>query len=79
MMYTSTTAQILFPDGDTEFLEILEEVLQGGSLVPYLFISALDYVMREAVGNESNLRFTFDGSRSRRHSAKVISLILQTN
>ena len=35
MMYTSTTAQVLSPDGDTEFFEILARVLQGDTLAPY--------------------------------------------
>ena len=64
MMYTNTTAQVLSSDGDTEFFEILAGVLQGDSLAPYLFIIALDYAMRQAVGNESNLVFTLDRSRS---------------
>ena len=71
MPYTNTTVQILFPDGDTEFFEILAGVLQGDTLAPCLFITALDYATRQAVGNESNLGFTLDRSRSRRHPAKV--------
>ena len=70
-MYTNTTAQVLFPDGDTEFFEILARVLQGDTLAPSLFIIALDYAMRQAVGNGSILGFTRDRSRSRRHPAEV--------
>ena len=81
MIYTNTTAQVLLPppanlspspDGDTEFFEILAGVLQGDILAPYLFIIVLDHAMRQAVGIESNLGFTLDRSRSRRHPAKVI-------
>ena len=72
MMYTNTTAQVLSPDGDTEFFEILAGVLQGGTLAPCLFIIALDYAMRQAIGNKSNLGFSLDRSRSRRHPVKVI-------
>ena len=72
MMHTNTTPQVLSLDGDTEFFEILAGVLQWDTLAPYLFITAFDYAMRQAVGNESNLRFTLDRSRSRRHSAKVV-------
>ena len=60
MMHTNTTAQALFPDGDTEFFEILAGVNQGDTVARYLFIIALDYAMRQAVGNESNLGFTLD-------------------
>ena len=62
MMYTNATAQVLSPDGDTEFFEILAGVLQGDTLAPYLFIIALDYAIRRAVGNENNLGFTLDRS-----------------
>ena len=72
MMYTNTTAQVLFPDGDAEYFKVLGGVLKGYTLAPYLFIIAWDYVMRQAIGNESNLGFTLDMSRSRRHPAKVI-------
>ena len=72
MMYTNTTAQVLSPDRDTEFFEILAGVLQGYILAPYLFIVALDYAMKQAVENKSNLGFTLDRSRIRRHPAKVI-------
>ena len=56
----------------TEFFDFLAGVLQGDTLAPYLFIIALEYTMRQADGNESNLGFTLDRSRSRRHPAKVI-------
>ena len=72
MMHTSTTAQVLSPDGDTEFFEILAGILQGDTLAPYLFIIALDYTMRQTARNESNLGFTLNRSRSRRRPAKVI-------
>ena len=52
MMYTNTTAPVLSPDGDTEFLEILARSLQGDPLAPYLFIIALDYATRQAYGNK---------------------------
>ena len=71
-MYSNTTAQVLSPVGNTEFFEILAGVLQGDTQAPYLFLIVLDYTMRQAVGNESNLEFTLDRSQSRRHPAKVI-------
>ena len=52
MMYTNTTGPVLSPGGDTE---ILAGVLLGDILAPFLFIIALDYAMRKAIGNESNL------------------------
>ena len=72
ILYTKTSAQVLSPDGDTDFFEILAGVLQGDTLAPYLFIIALDYAMRQATEDGQNLGFTLDRSRSRRHPAKVI-------
>ena len=57
MMHTNTIAQVLSPDGDIE-VEILAGVLQGDTLASYLFIIALDYAMRQAIGDESNLGFS---------------------
>ena len=38
ILYKDTMAQVLTPDGDTEFFEILAGVLQGDTLAPFLFI-----------------------------------------
>ena len=37
------------PDGDTEYFDIVAEVLQGDTLAPYLFIINLDYVLRTSI------------------------------
>nr|XP_039261658.1 uncharacterized protein LOC120337827 [Styela clava] len=72
MLYMHTTAQVISSDGNTEFFEILAGVLQGDTLAPYLFIIALDYVMRQTTEEKQNLGFILDRARSRRHPAKVI-------
>ena len=51
MVYSNTAAQVLSPDGDTEFFEILSGVLQGDTPALYLFIIALDYATRQATRN----------------------------
>ena len=51
-MYTETYAKVLSPDGETEQFEIKAGVLQGDTLAPYLFIIALDYAMRTALGGK---------------------------
>ena len=63
MMYINTT--VLSPDGDVEFFEILAGVPQRDTLAPYLFTIALDYAMRQAVGNVRNLGFTLEGTEGR--------------
>ena len=35
--------------GDTEYFDIIAGVLQGDTLVPYLFIICLDYVLRTSI------------------------------
>ena len=72
VLYLSTTAQVLSPDGETDLFEILAGVLQGDTLAPYLFIIALDYVLRIATRDESSVGFTLMERRSRRHPAVTI-------
>ena len=57
ILYKDTEAQVITPDGDTEFFEILAGVLQGDTLAPFLFIIALDYALREAT-RETHTGFT---------------------
>ena len=71
-LYTNTMAQVLSPDGDCGFFEILAGVLQGNTLAPYLFVISLDYAMRIATDNRTDLGFTLKESRSRRYPAIVI-------
>lgn len=72
IFYSNRAAQVLFPNGNAEFFEILAGVLQGDTLAPYLFIIALDYTIRQATRDEQDLGFTLDRARSERHPAKVI-------
>ena len=73
VLYKSTSAKVFSPDGDTESFEILAGVLQGDTLTPFLFIIALDYAMRMASRNESEVGFRLQQSRSRRHPATYIT------
>ena len=38
MIYSNTKMKFRSPDGDTDFFDIVAGVLQGDTLVPYLFI-----------------------------------------
>ena len=67
LLYESTRAKILSPNGDTKFFNTLAGVLQGDALAPYLFAIVIDYTMRQAVGDqELDLGFKLDKRRSRR-------------
>ena len=55
LLYTNTSAQVITPDGKTEFFEILAVVLQGDTLAPYLFIIVMHYCMRIALEKHPDL------------------------
>ena len=44
MLYRNTKVNVRSPDGDTDYFDIVANVLQGDTLAPYLFIICLDYV-----------------------------------
>eukprot|EP00794_Sanderia_malayensis_P000848 gene848-143_t len=73
IMYSSTEAKVRSTDGDTDFFEISVGVLQGDTLVPFLFIIALDYAMRIATRGFEHLGFTIQKRRSARHPATTIT------
>jgi hypothetical protein len=72
ILYKNTEAQVITPDGDTEFFRIVAGVLQGDTLALFLFIIALDYALREATG-EMHTGFTLKSRRSSRHLATYIT------
>ena len=47
ILYKDTEAQVITPDGDTEFFKILVGVLQGDTLAPFLFIIALEKLLEK--------------------------------
>ena len=59
ILYRNTKVNIRFPDGDTDFFDIVAGVLQGDTLAPYLLI------------NPKN-GFELTKKRSRRYLAKTI-------
>ena len=73
LLYVNTKGKVITPDGDTELFDILAGVLQGDTLAPYLFIIALDYCMRQALGKHPEIGLTIKPYRSRRVKAERIS------
>ena len=49
MLYNNTKIRVCSLDGDRDFFDIVAGVLQGNTLVPYLFIICLDYVFRMSI------------------------------
>ena len=49
ILYKNTKVKVRSPDGDTYFFDIVAGVLQGDTLVSYLFITRLDFELRTSI------------------------------
>ena len=49
MLYKNTKVKFRSPDGNTDYFDIVEGVLQGDTLAPYLLIICLEYLLRTSV------------------------------
>ena len=49
ILYRNTKVKVRSPDGDTDYFDIIAEVLQRDTLTHYLFIICLDYVLRTSI------------------------------
>ena len=67
MHYKITEVKVRSPDGDTEFFDIVEDVLQGDTLAPYLFIIIFDYILRTSIDLMKGNGFKLEKARSRRY------------
>ena len=73
ILYRNTKVKLRSPDGDTEYFDIVTGVLQGDTLVPYLFSICLDYVLRTSIDKIRENSFQLTKKRSRRYPAKTIT------
>ena len=73
ILYRNSRAYVRSPDGDTQFFSIRAGVLQGDTLAPFLFVIALDYVLRTSIDGNTDLGFTLTQSRSRRYPAVKVT------
>ena len=71
--YRNSKAKVRSPDGDTEYFDIVTEVLQRDTLAPYLFIICLDYELRTSIDKIREDGFELTKIRSRRRAAKTIT------
>ena len=65
MLYKNTKVKVHSSDGDIDFFNIVAGVLQGDTLVPYLFIICLDYVLQMLIDLMKENGFTLKKARSR--------------
>ena len=49
MILYRNTVKVRFPDGDTDYFDIVAGVLQRDALARYLFIICVDYVLRTSI------------------------------
>ena len=73
MLYRNTKVKVRYPDGDTDYFNIVAGVLQGDTLALYLFIICLDYVLRTSIDKIKENGFKLTKERSRRYPAKTIA------
>ena len=73
MLYKNMKVKVRSPDGDTDYFDIVADVLQGDILAPYLFIICLDYVLRTSIDIMKDNGFKLAKERSRRCSAQTIT------
>ena len=59
MLYRNTKAMVRPPEGDNDFFDIVTGVLQGDTLVPFLFIICLDYALRMSIDLIKEISFMF--------------------
>ena len=49
MLYRNTKEKVRYQDGDTDYFDIVEDVLQRDTLASYPFIICLDYMLRTSI------------------------------
>ena len=66
-------AMVYSSDGNTNFFDIVTEVLQEGTLGPYLFINCLDYVLWTSIDLIKENGFTIKQSRGRHYPTETMT------
>ena len=66
MLYKNMKVKACTLDGDTDYFDIVADVLQGDMLALYLFIICLDYVLRMYIDLMKENDFKLAKERSRR-------------
>ena len=66
ILYRNTKVKVRSPDGNTEYFDIVEGVLQGDTLALYLFIICVNYVLRTSIDKIKENGFELTKKRSRR-------------
>ena len=70
ILYRDHKVKVFSPDGDSDYFDIIAEVLKRDKLAPYLFIICLDYVFRISIDKIKENGFELTKKRNRRYPAK---------
>ena len=73
IQYKDTKVKVHSLDGDTDYFDIVIGVLQGETLVPYLFIICLDYMLRTSLDLMKENGFKLEKERSRKYATQIIT------
>ena len=73
MLYRNTKVKVHSPDRETNYFDIVADVLQGETLAQYLFIICLNYVLRTSIDKIKENGFKLTKKRSRRYPTKTIT------
>ena len=65
MLYKNTKVRVCSSDGDTDYFDIVEGVLQEDTLAPYLFMICLEYALRTSIDIMKDNGFKLAKERSR--------------
>ena len=79
MLYRNIKVKVRSPDGDTDYFDIVADILQGDTLAPYLFIICLDQVLRTSMDKMKDNGFKLKKERSRRYLAHTITEVDYTD
>ena len=73
MLYEKTKVKVRWPDGDTDYFDIVSGVLQGDTLATYMFIICLDYVFITSIDKMKDNGFKLAMEIRRRYPAQTIT------
>ena len=72
MLYKNTKVKVRSADEDTDYLGIVTGSVQEDTIVPYLFIICLDYMLRTSIELMKENGFKLAKERGRRYLAQTI-------
>ena len=79
MLYKNTKVKVHSPDGDTDYFDIVEGLIQGDTLAPYRFIILLDHFLRTFINKMKYNGFKLTKEGSRRYPTQTITEVDYTD